>query len=155
MSIGDRIRERRKELGLSVDDVANKLNKNRATVYRYESNDIENLPITVLEPLAKVLNTTPVYLLGLENQKSNTALTNLETKLLNNFNKLNDLGKSKLVEYSNDLTETPKYITTATKENSSLEDTYTTLAAHDDDLTEDEKLNADLRIMEALNKRQE
>lgn len=158
MSIGDRIKQRRKELDLSVDDVANKLNKNRATIYRYESNDIENLPITVLEPLAKVLNTTPVYLLGLENQKPNTALTNLETKLLENFNKLNDLGKNKLVEYSNDLTETPKYITTdlttATKENSSLEDTYTTLAAHDDDLTEYEKQNVDLRIIEALKKRQ-
>ena len=64
MSIGDRIKTRRKAVGLSVDELAAKLGKNRATVYRYESNDIEKLPTTVLEPLAKALNTTPAYLMG-------------------------------------------------------------------------------------------
>lgn len=64
MTIGDRIKERRKELGLTVDELAERLGKNRATIYRYESNDIEKLPTTVLEPLAKVLNVTPAYLMG-------------------------------------------------------------------------------------------
>lgn len=64
MKIGDRIKERRIELGYSVDELAEKLGKNRATVYRYESNEIENLPITTLEPLAKALNTTPAHLMG-------------------------------------------------------------------------------------------
>lgn len=66
MKIGDRIKKRRVELGYSVDEVADKLGKNRATVYRYESNEIENLPITTLEPLAKALNTTPAHLMGWE-----------------------------------------------------------------------------------------
>jgi repressor LexA len=66
MTIGERIKLRRQELELSVDDIAKKLDKNRATVYRYESAEIENLPITVLEPLAKVLKTTPAYLMGWE-----------------------------------------------------------------------------------------
>lgn len=64
MSVGERIKARRKELNLSVDEVADKLGKNRATIYRYESDEIENLPVTVLEPLAKILNTTPSYLMG-------------------------------------------------------------------------------------------
>ena len=64
MTIGERIRQRRLDLGLSADDVAAALGKNRATVYRYESNDIEKLPTTVLEPLAEVLKTTPAYLMG-------------------------------------------------------------------------------------------
>ena len=64
MTIGERIRRRRLDLGLSADDVAAALGKNRATVYRYESNDIEKLPTTVLEPLAEVLKTTPAYLMG-------------------------------------------------------------------------------------------
>lgn len=64
MNTGERIKQRRIELGLSVDEVASRLGKNRATVYRYESNDIENLPTTVLEPLAKILETTPAYLMG-------------------------------------------------------------------------------------------
>ena len=66
MTVGSRIREFRKRLGLSVDDVAEKLKKNRATIYRYESDDIENLPAPILEPLAKVLQTTPAELMGWE-----------------------------------------------------------------------------------------
>lgn len=64
MKIGERIKRRREELGLSADQVAEKIGKNRATVYRYESNDIKNFPIEVLTPLADVLKTTPAYLMG-------------------------------------------------------------------------------------------
>ena len=64
MTIGERIKERRKQLGLTVDELAERLGKNRATIYRYESNDIEKLPTTVLEPLAKALGVTPAYLMG-------------------------------------------------------------------------------------------
>lgn len=64
MSIGTRIKARRKSLGLSVDDVATALGKNRTTVYRYESQDIETFPANALEALAKVLRTTPADLMG-------------------------------------------------------------------------------------------
>lgn len=64
MRIGERIRQRRLELGYTADALAKLLNKNRATIYRYENGDIENMPIDVLEPLAKALNTTPAYLMG-------------------------------------------------------------------------------------------
>lgn len=67
LTIGERIRRRRKQLGLSVDDIAKKLGKDRATIYRYESSEIENLPLNVLEPLAKVLRVSPGYLMGWEN----------------------------------------------------------------------------------------
>lgn len=70
MTIGERIKKRRKELGLSVDELAERLGKNRATVYRYESNEIEKLPTTVLEPLAKALATTPSYLMGWQDEAS-------------------------------------------------------------------------------------
>ena len=64
MRIGERIKQRRLELGYTADALAKMLNKNRATIYRYENGDIENMPIDVLEPLAKALNTTPAYLMG-------------------------------------------------------------------------------------------
>lgn len=64
MKVGARIKLRRQELDISVDAIAAELGKNRATIYRYESNDIENLPTTVLEPLADILQTTPSYLMG-------------------------------------------------------------------------------------------
>ena len=70
MSVGKRIKERRNELQMSVDELATKLNKNRATIYRYEKGEIENLPIDILEPLAKALDTTPQYLMGWDRKLS-------------------------------------------------------------------------------------
>ena len=68
MTKGERIKARREALGLSVGALASRLNKNRATIYRYENGDIEDMPITVLEPLAKALNTTPAYIMGWEEE---------------------------------------------------------------------------------------
>lgn len=64
MTVGERIKERRLAAGKSAEEVAEALGRNRATVYRYESNEIENLPARVLVPLAEVLDTTPAYLMG-------------------------------------------------------------------------------------------
>lgn len=64
MTIGERIRNRRLELGMNAGTLAHKLGLNRATIYRYENNEIEKLPTSVLEPLAKALLTTPAELLG-------------------------------------------------------------------------------------------
>lgn len=64
MNVGKRIKERRKELHMSVDELAKHLGKNRATVYRYENGEIENLPLDILDPLAEALKTTPQFLMG-------------------------------------------------------------------------------------------
>lgn len=64
MITGERIKHRRKELGMSVDDLAEKVGKSRATIYRYENGEIEKLPTDVLEPIADALLTTPGYLAG-------------------------------------------------------------------------------------------
>lgn len=64
MTIGLRIKQRRKELRMSADTLAQRLGKDRSTIYRYEKGDIENLPIDILEPIARELSTTPAYLMG-------------------------------------------------------------------------------------------
>ena len=64
MRIGERIRITRLQQGLTIDDLANQLGKNRTTIYRYENGDIENLPLGILDSLADALNTTPAYLMG-------------------------------------------------------------------------------------------
>lgn len=66
MRIGQRIKERRKELKMSADELAKRLGKDRSTIYRYEKGDIENLPLDILEPIAEALETTPQYLMGWE-----------------------------------------------------------------------------------------
>ena len=66
MTTGNRIKRRRLELGFTVDELARKIGKNRATIYRYENNDIENYSTLLLEPLAHALETSPAYLMGWE-----------------------------------------------------------------------------------------
>jgi len=68
MSVGKRIKQRRLELKISADHLAKALGKNRATIYRYESDEIEDMPISVLEPLARELRVSPAYLLGWEDE---------------------------------------------------------------------------------------
>ena len=64
MVTGDRIKQRRLQLGLNASDVAAKIGKDRATLYRYESSEIEKLPIGEIDPLAEVLHCSPAYLMG-------------------------------------------------------------------------------------------
>lgn len=64
MEVYERIKARRKELELSADDVAEALGVSRATVYRYESAEIEKLPTQIIAPLSKVLRCNPAWLMG-------------------------------------------------------------------------------------------
>lgn len=66
MTVGEKIKALRKEKGISADKLAELIGKDRATIYRYESRDIEKLPTNVIEPLAKALGTTPAFLMGWE-----------------------------------------------------------------------------------------
>ena len=70
MTVGKRIKDRRKNLRMSVDKLATKLNKNRATIYRYQKGNIENLPIHILKSLAEALDTIPQYLIGWDKKLS-------------------------------------------------------------------------------------
>lgn len=63
-AVANRIRSCREEIGLSVDELAEIIGKNRATVYRYENGYIEDIPISVVRRLAEVLQTDPAYLVG-------------------------------------------------------------------------------------------
>lgn len=95
VEVYERIRERRKKLGLSANDVAEALGVSRATVYRYESADIEKLPTTIIEPLAKILRCSIPYLMGWEDEleshkKDDFVLSDLEKEIVKKFRTLNN-----------------------------------------------------------------
>lgn len=48
MRIGERIKQRRLELGYTADALAKMLNKNRATIYRYEMVILRTCQLTFL-----------------------------------------------------------------------------------------------------------
>lgn len=64
MTTGQRMRARRKEIGLSAERLAEVLGVSPATIYRYENGDIEKVPGDRLGPIADALNTTPTFLMG-------------------------------------------------------------------------------------------
>ena len=64
MTVGQRLRLRRRELGLTLEDVAIAANTSKQTVQRYESGVIENIPRARLEAIAAVLKVAPARLLG-------------------------------------------------------------------------------------------
>lgn len=66
MSItSERMRERRKYLGFTIGKVAELSGKHRSTISRYESGDIDKVPIDVLKPIAQSLKCSVDYLIGL------------------------------------------------------------------------------------------
>ena len=85
MEIYERIKQRRKEIGLSAEKVAEKLGISPATMYRYENNEIKKFPIDILKPLADVLHTTPSYLMGWTDIVSNIVLTPHEEQLISAY----------------------------------------------------------------------
>lgn len=113
MTTGERMKFRRKELGLSADEVAVALNVSRATIFRYEKGDIEKLPGSALEPLAKALHTTPAYLMGWEESPSADIPTPPPSlplqRLTQAMDQLNDEGQTKLVDYADDLVSSGRY----------------------------------------------
>lgn len=82
MNIGSRIKQRRKALKMSADELGARLGKDRSTIYRYEKGDIENLPLDILEPIAAALQTTPQFLMGWEEvQKNNDIIADAVVKM--------------------------------------------------------------------------
>lgn len=116
MTTAEIMKERRKELGVSVDVVASALGVSVATVYRYESGDIEKLPSIFLEPLARILQTTPAHLMGWESAPRTDSASNLsrflndaEQSAINKFRELNSLGQQKAIDYMDDLVQSDRY----------------------------------------------
>lgn len=103
MTVGQRIKQRRKELKMSADELGRRLGKDRSTVFRYENGYIEKLPIDILEPIAEALQTTPQYLMGWDEvQKNNNDIADIVVRLRtdNDFfeivKRLNNLESDKL-----------------------------------------------------------
>lgn len=95
MNVGERIQARRKQLGMTAEELANRIGKTRTTVSRYETGYIEKLPSSVLIPIAEALNTTPSYLMGWEEDdlpegRAELIRTPEDQELLDAFHRLNE-----------------------------------------------------------------
>ncbi|MVX63123.1 helix-turn-helix domain-containing protein [Clostridium chromiireducens] len=168
-TISERIKKGLEIRGMKQSELVEKTGIGKSSISTYISGAYEPKQKNIYK-IAEALDVNEAWLMGADVPMEKIDTTRKsennkeELKLLNNYNKLNLLGKIKLIEYSNDLIENSKYteiennqtnlVTIAKKEPKSLEEMYKErLAAHDDDLTEEEKKEMDRRIMEVLKKK--
>lgn len=123
MNIGEIIKNRRKELGLSAEEVADMIGASPATIYRYESNYITKMGIDKLTPIANALRVSEAYLMGWTTDPnwrpasdilpassgSSLQLTDREEHLVISFRGLNEDGREKAIERVEELLDVPRY----------------------------------------------
>lgn len=111
MTTGERIRQLRIEHQMTQEELGARIGVQKAAIYKYENGLVVNLKRSILEKLASVLDTTPTYLMGMEDseQQTNIQLTSQQSTLLAAFSQLNDEGQTKAVEYVEDLVLTGRY----------------------------------------------
>ena len=101
MTIGERIKSKRLELGLTQDELAKKAGyKSRSSINKIELS--RDLPLDKIEKVAKILECSPSYLMGWEDEeiiKQNVdmdiELTNMDKRLKEYALKLSALPKDK------------------------------------------------------------
>ena len=62
--LGNRIKQRRFDLDMTLGDIANSIGVAISTVQRYEAGSIEKIKLPVVEAIARVLNVDPNWLCG-------------------------------------------------------------------------------------------
>ena len=94
MDIGLKLKQRRQEMNVSVDELAQKLNVSRTTIYRYEKGEISKMPTDTLEKIARILNTTPAYFMGWSDKPE------VKSNILSIYNQLEQPRQEKVVYFA-------------------------------------------------------
>lgn len=87
-TIGERVKSRRKELGLTMDYVAERMDVNKSTIQRYESGTIDNSKKLVIEGLAAALHVTPEWLRGETDELSSDKTDGIFIKIEDSMKKI-------------------------------------------------------------------
>lgn len=95
MEIGERIRLKRKECGLTQDELAKKLGIKNSAVAKYENGRIENIKRSTIQKMAEIFNCSPTYLLGLDERAPSDefALSDLEKQIILAYRKSDPIDK--------------------------------------------------------------
>ena len=97
MLLGQKIKHLRKELHITQDELAKKINTTKQAIYKYESGIVENIPSSKIVLLAEALQTTPAYLMGweedLQTHKKEDAVSDIFVRLRSDDKFLNAVQK--------------------------------------------------------------
>ena len=101
MSIGEKIRFYREKLGLTQEDVANRLHTKPQNIYKYEKGIIENIPLANIVAMAELFDITPAELAGWGNPFRSNKETPFDRDMAARRNRitLTELEKELLLRY--------------------------------------------------------
>lgn len=101
MNIGEKLKIRRKELNLTMLQVAKKTGVSEATVSRWESGDIANMRRDKIVSLANALKVTPAFIMGeTDNPASlDEQLSHEEFALYGEVHDLTDEEKQRVLDF--------------------------------------------------------
>lgn len=126
-NISSVLKSRRKELGLTLAQIAAQIGVTEATVQRWESGNIKSLRHERIAKLAEILGVAPAVLMGwdepgapelpspaitkslIHNLPTAPQLLPDEQQLLSDYRNFNDEGQEKVRDYVEDLKDSPKY----------------------------------------------
>ena len=96
MKTGERIKSRRKAIGMSAETLAQRIGKSPATVYRYEKGDIDKVDSRVIPMIADALSVEPKYLMGWDESSPSVVPQPdpTEQELVSIYRDLNDTGRT-------------------------------------------------------------
>lgn len=93
MDIGDIIYNRRKELGLTMEEVGNAVGVNKSTVKKWENGDISNMRRDKIALLAKALKLSPIDLVNCKE----TELSDEDTELAEYLEELKNRSELRML----------------------------------------------------------
>ena len=93
MTVGERIKQRRIDLGITQTDLAKKMGyKTKSTICEVEKSG-NNLTQSRISKFAEALGVTPAYLMGWEDGKIDLTLTDGEKEIVIEYRKADDATK--------------------------------------------------------------
>ena len=72
MTIGQRIRAARERRDMTLDEVAQRCNTTKQTIFKYENEIVTNIPYDKIVLLSEALDVSPSYLFGWEEKENST-----------------------------------------------------------------------------------
>ena len=75
MTVGDRIKEYRKKMGMSQEELAAKVDVTKQAIYKYESNIVTNIPLDKIEIMSSVFGIPPSRLMGWSASETSSSFT--------------------------------------------------------------------------------
>ncbi|WP_247945250.1 helix-turn-helix domain-containing protein [Streptococcus oralis] len=103
MNVGERIKQRRKDMKMSADELATSVGVSRSTIFRYEKGDIEKVGPDVLKKIAVKLNVSPADLMGWDDtpvQELKIPTSPLVQKITEKAVKLTAPRKQKVLDFT-------------------------------------------------------